>query len=377
MVVDASLLRLEDRSPFRSEEPVGVEAADGFQKLVLPQADRRRQAGMQVGCGPVVLAGPAEVVRHTAGLHVAGHAPAAAVNHSSAKDVLAFGLRMIAERVVVARPALLAAVLVDLVEHPLLDQRLVDRLRRPDPLVGLVDPAALGRRGTAVEDLVAELRERLQTDESKRFGQCTQAESIGHQSGRRIVATLGTKKADLNELDCEHMRPVVGCIHRHLAWRYSLMNWCHDSPKHPDRAGPSPRLPTRCPRVDRHAGRSWADTVGDAGAGAVGNILHSADLKPRTRSWTSTGNRSCLRIDQHLRPHRSGQLIDSETLVLEEGQSAAVSSRVSLSRTTSCAWPASRRSVARLQMGELLEVGSSLLTVLAASTSRSYPIRTS
>jgi hypothetical protein len=65
-------------------------------------------------------------------------------------------------------------------------------------------------------------------------------ESVGHASGRRIAALLGTKKADLTEDDLAHMRKVTGYVHRHLAqrpahgdvadsrWRFSLMNWGHD-----------------------------------------------------------------------------------------------------------------------------------------------------
>jgi hypothetical protein len=64
-------------------------------------------------------------------------------------------------------------------------------------------------------------------------------ESIGHDSGRKIVKILRTTKADLTEADLAHMRKVVGYVHRHLrqrpsgdvedtAWRWSLMNWGHD-----------------------------------------------------------------------------------------------------------------------------------------------------
>jgi Protein of unknown function (DUF3140) len=65
-------------------------------------------------------------------------------------------------------------------------------------------------------------------------------ESIGHDSGRRIVAILRKKKDELDEEDYAHMRRVVGYVRRHLAqrptkeriedsrWRYSLMNWGHD-----------------------------------------------------------------------------------------------------------------------------------------------------
>ena len=85
-----------------------------------------------------------------------------------------------------------------------------------------------------------QLQEWLETDESKSVGQKDGGgESTGHKSGRRIVEILGTNKGDLSDDDVDHMRTVVGYVHRHLAqrpsgdiertpWRYSLMNWGHD-----------------------------------------------------------------------------------------------------------------------------------------------------
>ncbi|MCM4081312.1 DUF3140 domain-containing protein [Paractinoplanes hotanensis] len=93
----------------------------------------------------------------------------------------------------------------------------------------------------AVNMTATELEKWLKTDESKDAGQKSSsgAESVGHDSGRKIINILGTKKADLTEADEAHMRKVVGYVHRHLAqhpkgdvedtkWRYSLMNWGHD-----------------------------------------------------------------------------------------------------------------------------------------------------
>lgn len=63
-------------------------------------------------------------------------------------------------------------------------------------------------------------------------------ESVGHQSGRRIVELLQKGDSEYDEDDVSHMRKVVGYVHRHGAqgpskhdvehskWRYSLMNWC-------------------------------------------------------------------------------------------------------------------------------------------------------
>ena len=100
---------------------------------------------------------------------------------------------------------------------------------------------------TEFDDLVnmtaKELDEFLGTDDSKDVGQKGEGgESTGHESGRRIVEILNTKKADLSDDDYEHMRKVVGYCKRHLAqrpdgditdtkWRYSLMNWGHDPKK--------------------------------------------------------------------------------------------------------------------------------------------------
>ena len=87
-----------------------------------------------------------------------------------------------------------------------------------------------------------DLEDWLETDESKDVGQSSSkgSESVGHKSGKRIVAIKRTNKDDLSDDDYAHMRKVVGYIHRHLAqggpesgkkdspWRYSLMNWGHD-----------------------------------------------------------------------------------------------------------------------------------------------------
>ncbi|GAA4600095.1 hypothetical protein BJY16_003347 [Actinoplanes octamycinicus] len=87
----------------------------------------------------------------------------------------------------------------------------------------------------------ADLKKWLGTEESQGVGQKSSAgaESVGHDSGRKIVHLLDKKKSALTEADEQHMHKVVGYVHRHLAqrpqgdvtetkWRYSLMNWGHD-----------------------------------------------------------------------------------------------------------------------------------------------------
>lgn len=96
----------------------------------------------------------------------------------------------------------------------------------------------------AVNMTPGELEDWLLTDDSKAVGQKDGGgESVGHDSGRRIVAIKRTKKGDLSDDDYAHMRKVVGYVNRHLAqggpqkdaehskWRYSLMNWGHDPTK--------------------------------------------------------------------------------------------------------------------------------------------------
>ena len=93
----------------------------------------------------------------------------------------------------------------------------------------------------AVNMTASELGKWLESEESKAVGQkpADGGESVGHDSGRKIIDILHTRKADLTDADQAHMRKVVGYVHRHLAqrpegdvrdtkWRYSLMNWGHD-----------------------------------------------------------------------------------------------------------------------------------------------------
>jgi hypothetical protein len=81
----------------------------------------------------------------------------------------------------------------------------------------------------------------LETEESRSVGftRRGESESVGRQSGRRIVAILGRDHGALSDVDYAHMRKVVGFVRRHRAqrpardvthtrWRYALMNGGHD-----------------------------------------------------------------------------------------------------------------------------------------------------
>jgi hypothetical protein len=86
-----------------------------------------------------------------------------------------------------------------------------------------------------------QIEEWLETEESKEVGfkENEGSESVGHQSGGKIIRILSKKKADLTDEEYTHMRKVVAYIKRHSAqkpggdiahtpWRFSLMNWGHD-----------------------------------------------------------------------------------------------------------------------------------------------------
>jgi hypothetical protein len=109
-------------------------------------------------------------------------------------------------------------------------------------------PRPLDREGIAaafagaVNMTAAELESWLETPESRAVGykgaDGRARESVGHASGRRIVAILRKPAGKRDDADFAHMRKVVGYVRRHRAqepantvtsrWRYSLMNWGHD-----------------------------------------------------------------------------------------------------------------------------------------------------
>ena len=89
-----------------------------------------------------------------------------------------------------------------------------------------------------------QLEKWLDTEDSKKVGfkEDTDGESVGHQSGGKIITIKQKKKLALTGDDYAHMRKVIGYIKRHSAqqpegditktnWRYSLMNWGHDPAK--------------------------------------------------------------------------------------------------------------------------------------------------
>ncbi len=93
----------------------------------------------------------------------------------------------------------------------------------------------------AVNMAPAELERWLGTEDSRSVGWTHEGEheSVGHESGRRIVDIKRAEKSGLTDDDYALMRKVVGYVHRHMAqrpdgdvtdtrWRHSLMNWGHD-----------------------------------------------------------------------------------------------------------------------------------------------------
>nr|WP_247616363.1 hypothetical protein [Streptomyces sp. MK37H] len=144
----------EQLSPVRPEDAVGVESGHDFENGVL--TDVPGFGVPRVGLGPtaVVRPGPAHVV-HGPVAPIAGHTtPASTLDHP-AQDVGTPGLRMSVWLIAVPGAALGLPTGGELVEHPLRDERLVNRLLRPHPQDGIIDLSVLGPCGPAIEDLVA------------------------------------------------------------------------------------------------------------------------------------------------------------------------------------------------------------------------------
>ncbi len=106
------------------------------------------------------------------------------------------------------------------------------------------DKETLDEFKSAVNMNAKQIEKWLESDESKKVGfkEDGEDESVGHQSGKRIVGILGKKQTDYTADDFKFMSKVNGYVHRHLAqkpdgdisetnWRYSLMNWGHDPKK--------------------------------------------------------------------------------------------------------------------------------------------------
>ena len=87
----------------------------------------------------------------------------------------------------------------------------------------------------------SELRAWLATPQSRKVGMVRkgEAESVGRQSAKQILAIRDKAEVDLTDADHRHMKKVIGYCRRHLAqrpwgdvtdtrWRWSLMNWGHD-----------------------------------------------------------------------------------------------------------------------------------------------------
>src|SRR5439155_24817079 len=101
-----------------------------------------------------------------------------------------------------------------------------------------LDPQAVAAAfATDVNMSADEIEAWLKPPESRNVGfrRDGARESVGHASGRRIVAILRKEEPARTAEDYAHMRKVVGFVRRHRAqepanpvtsrWRYSLMNW--------------------------------------------------------------------------------------------------------------------------------------------------------
>eukprot|EP01087_Luapelamoeba_hula_P024739 TRINITY_DN9523_c0_g1_i1.p1 TRINITY_DN9523_c0_g1~~TRINITY_DN9523_c0_g1_i1.p1 ORF type:complete len:308 (+),score=68.82 TRINITY_DN9523_c0_g1_i1:77-1000(+) len=93
---------------------------------------------------------------------------------------------------------------------------------------------------------IPEISEWLGTKESNEVGMVREgeSESVGHQSGRKIIQMLSKDPSQWTEEEVQHAHKVRSYIKRHMAqqpqkedlehtrWTYSLKNWGHDPIKH-------------------------------------------------------------------------------------------------------------------------------------------------
>jgi hypothetical protein len=107
------------------------------------------------------------------------------------------------------------------------------------------DDEQIRREFESVVNMSAEeIEDFLTTEHSRKVGftRPGETESVGRQSGRRIIGILRTPAETLTEPDYGHMRKVIGFVRRHRPgrplrdpwasrWRYALMNWGHDPMK--------------------------------------------------------------------------------------------------------------------------------------------------
>ncbi|MCO6418185.1 DUF3140 domain-containing protein, partial [Siccirubricoccus sp. KC 17139] len=150
-----------------------------------------------------------------------------------------------------------------------------------------------------------ELAEWLESEESRVAGMTREgeAEAVGHQSGRRILAILRGEAAEE-----AFLHEVVGYIHRHLAqrpagevtqtrWRHSLMNWGHDplreeegmgeTEMQPEMEGESPPAmmpeaePAPAPKRRRAAPRRKAAADGESSGQSEGGRKGGSARTPR------------------------------------------------------------------------------------------------
>nr|WP_198318706.1 hypothetical protein [Pseudofrankia inefficax] len=141
-VVVGRQFRGEQGDPAAAEDPFGVKLPDRFLQDVLADADGLRVLVEFVVAASVVRLGPADVPDRCAGFaDVPGHPPSTGAVDHAPEHIGPLRRGVAVQRVGLAGAAPLGAVGVELVEHPLRDQRFVDGLLGPHPFLRPVDRA--------------------------------------------------------------------------------------------------------------------------------------------------------------------------------------------------------------------------------------------
>nr|WP_238429141.1 hypothetical protein [Frankia nepalensis] len=137
--VRAVHLGREEGDAVVAEDPFGEEVGHSVAEDVLAEPDRLRVTFEQVFSATVVRPWPADVVTRLARrTGSAVHPPAAGAEHQAPEQVGARRTGADVEVVAAAGAFLAPGAGVELVVHPLGDERLVDGFQRPDPLLRTV-----------------------------------------------------------------------------------------------------------------------------------------------------------------------------------------------------------------------------------------------
>nr|WP_245378373.1 hypothetical protein [Kibdelosporangium banguiense] len=275
-IVVACLIQPGDEhlAPGIAKDTMRKELIHCINNEVLSHVDGGRMTLVLVRPSTVVVFRVASVVG-PAMPRVTDHPTAAITQHPAPEQVGAFRTRIFLDACAIARALAFAALRVDLIEHPLGNQRLVRRLRRPHPhlrRVGLVASASTPPC-SAVVDLVTGVLRVLQDLGHTGLGPRAPGPQATRRFRRRMLLQI-----EIQPL-CDRVgaEPLVVAPLRHQSDRFTLQPvWFQAGLGQPFLGFDRVRVPELLGLV---AVRRFADVVAlaDVGAGAAPRLLQHVE----------------------------------------------------------------------------------------------------